>query len=68
VSATPFTTLDRAHAPRAAAPDGSDVRVLLGVGGGGLAEFELAAGAAGVRCGAARALARKSSSSGRACA
>jgi len=44
VSATPFTTLDRAHAPRAAAPDGSDVRVLLGVGGGGLAEFELAAG------------------------
>jgi len=68
VNATPFTTLDRAHAPRAAAPDGSDVRVLLGVGGGGLAEFELAAGAAGVGYGAARALARKSSSSGRACA
>jgi len=45
VSATPFTTLDRRRAPRAVAPDGSDVRVLLGVAGGGLAEFELAAGA-----------------------
>src|SRR5258706_12884513 len=45
VSATPFTTLDRSRAPRAVAPDGSDVRVLLGVAGGGLAEFELAAGA-----------------------
>ena len=30
--------------PDAIAPDGSDVRVLLGVRGGGLAHFELAAG------------------------
>jgi len=41
---TPFATLDRARAQHAAAPDGSDVRVLLGVAGGGIAEFELAAG------------------------
>jgi mannose-6-phosphate isomerase-like protein (cupin superfamily) len=31
-------------APDTVAPDGSDVRVLLGVAGGGLAHFELAAG------------------------
>jgi hypothetical protein len=30
--------------PDAVAPDGSDVRVLLGVSGGGLAHFELAPG------------------------
>ena len=30
--------------PDAVAPDGSDVRVLLGVGGGGMAHFELGAG------------------------
>ena len=41
---TPFAALDRAHAPRVVATDGSDVRALLGVAGGGLAEFELAAG------------------------
>jgi len=41
---TPFATLDRAHAPQAVAPDGSGVRLLLGLAGGGLAEFELAAG------------------------
>lgn len=41
---TPFAALDRAHALRVVAPDGSDVRVLLGVAGGGLAEFELGAG------------------------
>jgi mannose-6-phosphate isomerase-like protein (cupin superfamily) len=31
-------------APDAIAPDGSDVRILLGVAGGGMAHFELAAG------------------------
>jgi len=30
--------------PDVVAPDGSDVRILLGLGGGGMAHFELAAG------------------------
>ena len=41
---TPFATIDRPLERTAVAPDGSDVRVLLGVAAGGLAEFELAAG------------------------
>jgi len=40
----PFTTMRRPAAPTAVAPDGSDVRVLLELDGGGMAEFELAAG------------------------
>jgi mannose-6-phosphate isomerase-like protein (cupin superfamily) len=40
-----FTTTRRPHDPTAVAPDGSDVRVLLGLAGGSMAEFELAAGA-----------------------
>jgi mannose-6-phosphate isomerase-like protein (cupin superfamily) len=43
-SVTAFATIRRRAAPTAVAPDGSDVRVLLGLGGGGMAEFELAAG------------------------
>jgi mannose-6-phosphate isomerase-like protein (cupin superfamily) len=39
-----FQTKPLQHAPDAVAPDGSDVRVLLEVCGGGLAHFELAAG------------------------
>jgi len=39
-----FTTTRRPHDPTAVAPDGSDVRVLLGLAGGSMAEFELAAG------------------------
>jgi mannose-6-phosphate isomerase-like protein (cupin superfamily) len=39
----PFTTMRRPANRTAAAPDGSDVRVLLGLAGGGMAEFELAA-------------------------
>lgn len=39
-----YTTTRRPEARTAVAPDGSDVRVLLGVAGGGMAEFELAAG------------------------
>jgi mannose-6-phosphate isomerase-like protein (cupin superfamily) len=42
-----MTTFDTKHLPRsrdAVAPDGSDVRVLLGLQGGGLAHFELAPG------------------------
>jgi len=39
-----FETMQLAAAPTSAAPDGSDVRVLLGLKGGGMAHFELAAG------------------------
>jgi hypothetical protein len=42
---TDFTTLHRPRERTAIAPDGSDVRVLLGVAAGAMAEFELAAGA-----------------------
>jgi mannose-6-phosphate isomerase-like protein (cupin superfamily) len=41
---TPFTTTRRTQDRTVVAPDGSDVRVLLGLSGGGMAEFELAAG------------------------
>ena len=41
---TPFATARFPLEPTAKAPDGSDVRVLLGLSGGGLAHFELAAG------------------------
>jgi len=41
---TPYATARRPHDPTAIAPDGSDVRVLLGLPGGSMAEFELAAG------------------------
>ena len=41
-----FATTRRPHAPTTVAPDGSDVRVLLGLSGGSMAEFELAAGRA----------------------
>jgi len=41
---TPFVTMRRPDGPTVVAPDGSDVRVLLGLPGGGMAEFELAAG------------------------
>jgi mannose-6-phosphate isomerase-like protein (cupin superfamily) len=41
---TSFTTTRRPHDRTGVAPDGSDVRVLLGLAGGGMAEFELAAG------------------------
>ncbi len=41
---TPFTTTRRPRDRSAVASDGSDVRVLLGLAGGGLAEFELGAG------------------------
>ena len=37
-------TMRLAAAPTSVAPDGSDVRVLLGLKGGGMAHFELAAG------------------------
>jgi mannose-6-phosphate isomerase-like protein (cupin superfamily) len=40
----PFQTKPLPASPDAVAPDGSDVRVLLQVRGGGLAHFELAAG------------------------
>ena len=40
----PFQTKRLQQVPDAVAPDGSDVRVLLEVRGGGLAHFELAAG------------------------
>lgn len=40
----PFATKTLPLQPEATAPDGSDVRILLGLGGGGLAHFELAAG------------------------
>jgi mannose-6-phosphate isomerase-like protein (cupin superfamily) len=41
---TPFSTLQLPQAPTVVAPDGSDVRVLLGLQGGGMAHFSLAAG------------------------
>jgi mannose-6-phosphate isomerase-like protein (cupin superfamily) len=41
---TPFATMLRRRDHVSVAPDGSDVRVLLGLAGGGMAEFELAAG------------------------
>jgi mannose-6-phosphate isomerase-like protein (cupin superfamily) len=40
----PFATLRFPTAKTAVAPDGSDVRVLLGLKGGGMAHFELAPG------------------------
>ena len=39
-----FGTMQLAAATVSAAPDGSDVRALLGLKGGGMAHFELAAG------------------------
>lgn len=39
-----FETISLAAAPTSVAPDGSDVRVLLGLKSGGMAHFELAAG------------------------
>jgi mannose-6-phosphate isomerase-like protein (cupin superfamily) len=39
-----FATMRRPQARTDVAPDGADVRVLLGVAGGGMAEFELPAG------------------------
>src|SRR5439155_14585150 len=39
-----FATGRLPAAPDVVAPDGSDVRVLLGLAGGGMAHFELAAG------------------------
>jgi mannose-6-phosphate isomerase-like protein (cupin superfamily) len=41
---TPFETMPRRPERTVIAPDGSDVRVLLGLAGGGMAEFELASG------------------------
>ena len=41
---TPFATTRRPHDPTALAPDGSDVRVLLALPGGSMAEFELPTG------------------------
>jgi hypothetical protein len=40
----PHATLGRPHDRTVVALDGSDVRVLLSLAGGGMAEFELAAG------------------------
>ncbi|HTO06818.1 MAG TPA: cupin domain-containing protein [Myxococcota bacterium] len=42
---TEFATQRLPRERTAVAPDGSDVRVLLGLAGGGMAHFELAAGA-----------------------
>lgn len=39
-----FATMRLPASPTVVAPDGSDVRVLLGLPGGGMAHFELAAG------------------------
>ena len=39
-----FDTMQRPDVPDAIAPDGSQVRVLLRLGGGSMAHFELAAG------------------------
>jgi mannose-6-phosphate isomerase-like protein (cupin superfamily) len=39
-----FATLRLPFEPTTTAPDGSDVRVLLGLAGGGMAHFQLAAG------------------------
>lgn len=44
-SAAPFATLPLPAERTVAAPDGSDVRVLLGLAGGGMAHFALPAGA-----------------------
>jgi mannose-6-phosphate isomerase-like protein (cupin superfamily) len=41
---TDFATLPLPAEPTVVAPDGSDVRVLLGLSAGGMAHFELAAG------------------------
>ena len=41
---TDFDTMQRPDAPDAVAPDGSDVRVLLRLGRGSMAHFELGAG------------------------
>ena len=41
---TAFSTTMLPAGPTVIAPDGSDVRVLLGLAGGGMAHFELAAG------------------------
>ena len=41
---TDFATMRLPADPTVVAPDGSDVRVLLGLAGGGMAHFELAAG------------------------
>jgi len=41
---TPFDTMTLPDDPSVVAPDGSDVRVLLGLAGGGFAHFQLAAG------------------------
>jgi mannose-6-phosphate isomerase-like protein (cupin superfamily) len=41
---TPFATTRRPDRATAIAPDGSAVRVLLGLSGGGMAEFELGPG------------------------
>jgi mannose-6-phosphate isomerase-like protein (cupin superfamily) len=41
---TPFSTLRLPSDPTVVAPDGSDVRVLLSLRGGGMANFELAPG------------------------
>jgi len=41
---TSFATTRRPHDPTVVAPDGSDVRVLLALPRGSMAEFELAAG------------------------
>ncbi len=41
---TPFATLPLPEQPTVVAPDGSDVRVLLGLPAGGMAHFTLAAG------------------------
>lgn len=43
-----FATTTLPGAPTVTAPDGSEVRVLLGVAGGGMAQFRLAAGATSV--------------------
>ncbi|HEX6722339.1 MAG TPA: hypothetical protein VF107_12280, partial [Burkholderiaceae bacterium] len=42
--ATDFATLKLPIDPTVVAPDGSDVRVLLGLQAGGMAHFQLAAG------------------------
>ena len=39
-----FSTLPLPEQPTTVAPDGSDVRVLLGLAGGGMAHFALAPG------------------------
>lgn len=42
--ASPFTTSTLANAPVVTAPDGSEVRLLAGLPGGGMAQFRLEAG------------------------